>query len=89
MAASRTGSSDRRRGRRWFFAGCSLDEDSWCLLVDGQRAALEAKPMELLHELLLQAGKVVTKDELLDRICQTSLWWRHRCRPRSASCGWR
>ena len=38
------------------------------MLIDGQRAALEAKPMELLHELLLQAGKVVTKDELLDRI---------------------
>ncbi|HEX8527683.1 winged helix-turn-helix domain-containing protein [Allosphingosinicella sp.] len=29
---------------------------------------LETKPLELLHELLLGAGKVLSKDELLDRI---------------------
>ncbi|HEX8216632.1 MAG TPA: winged helix-turn-helix domain-containing protein [Allosphingosinicella sp.] len=68
MAASRTCSANRRLGRRWSFADCVLDEDSWSLLVDGRRAPLEGKPMELLHELLLNPGKVVTKDELLDRI---------------------
>lgn len=38
------------------------------MVVDGRRATLEAKPMHLLHELLLQAGDVVTKDELLDKV---------------------
>ncbi|HET9427382.1 MAG TPA: winged helix-turn-helix domain-containing protein [Allosphingosinicella sp.] len=68
MAASKTVSSSRRRGRRWSFADCVFDEDSWSLLVGGRRSPVEAKPMELLHELLLHAGKVVSKDELLDRI---------------------
>lgn len=68
MAASRTCSTSRRLGRRWSFADCVLDEDSWSLLVGGRRSPLEAKPMELLHELLLNAGKIVSKDELLDRI---------------------
>ena len=68
MAASKATSSDRRRGRRWTFADCVLNEDSWSLVVAGERITLESKPMELLHELLLRAGTVVTKDELLDRI---------------------
>jgi DNA-binding winged helix-turn-helix (wHTH) protein len=59
---------ERRQGRSWTFANCSFDENQWSLSVDGKRVALEAKPLELLHELLLNAGKVVTKDELLDRI---------------------
>ena len=36
------------------------------LRVGDRPVALEAKPLELLHELLLKAGEVVTKDELLD-----------------------
>lgn len=38
------------------------------LAVDGVAVALEGKPLELLHELLLRAGEVVTKDELLDAV---------------------
>lgn len=45
-----------------------LDENSWTLVVDGRRVPVEVKPLELLHELLLHAGKVVTKDELLDAV---------------------
>lgn len=58
----------RRQGRRWLFASAVLDESSWTLRVDGRRIPLEAKPLELLHELLLRAGQVVTKDELLDAV---------------------
>jgi DNA-binding winged helix-turn-helix (wHTH) protein len=68
MSSVKRSGADRRRGRRWAFANCLFDEDSWTLLVEGQRVGLETKPLELLHELLLGAGKIVSKDELLDRI---------------------
>ena len=57
-----------RRRRRWSFAGCQFDEANWTLSVEGRRVAIEAKPLELLRELLLNAGNLVTKDELLDRV---------------------
>lgn len=38
------------------------------MLVDGRPVTIENKPLELLHELLLRAGDVVSKDELLDAI---------------------
>ncbi|NBB14496.1 protein kinase [Caulobacter sp. SLTY] len=64
----RNSSSSRRRRRRWTFAGAEFDEAGWTLRVDGRPVALEGKPLELLHELLLRAGEVVTKDELLDAV---------------------
>lgn len=60
--------TNRRQGRRWRFASALLDEGNWTLLVEDRRVAIESKPMELLHELLLRAGQVVTKDELLGAI---------------------
>lgn len=66
MSALTTAS--RRRRRRWSFAGACFDEGAWTLTVGGQPVALEAKPLELLHELLLNAGEVVTKDELFDLV---------------------
>lgn len=60
--------SSRRRRRLWKFAGAEFDEASWALRVDGQSVALEGKPLEVLHELLLRAGEVVTKDEILDAV---------------------
>lgn len=60
--------SSRRRRRRFSFANARFDEGAWTLLVDGQVVPLEAKPAELLHGLLLRAGEVVTKDELLDLV---------------------
>jgi DNA-binding winged helix-turn-helix (wHTH) protein len=59
---------ERRERRRWSFAACAFDEANWSLTVDGSRVPIETKPLELLRELLLHAGNVVTKDELLDRI---------------------
>jgi len=61
-------SSSRRRRRLWKFSGAEFDEASWALRVDGQTVALEGKPLEVLHELLLRAGEVVTKDEILDAV---------------------
>jgi DNA-binding winged helix-turn-helix (wHTH) protein len=65
-----TGSTaaNRRQGRRWLFASAVLDERSWTLTVDGGRIPVSTKPLELLHTLLLRAGEVVTKDELLDAV---------------------
>lgn len=61
-------SSSRRRRRIWRFGDVEFDEASWMLRVDGRAAALESKPLEVLHELLLRAGEVVTKDEILDAV---------------------
>lgn len=61
------GLSQRQR-RRWFFSDCVFDEASWSLTVNGKRVAVEAKPLELLTALLEEAGNLVSKDALLDRI---------------------
>jgi DNA-binding winged helix-turn-helix (wHTH) protein len=61
----RTTTAERRQGRRWRFASAVFDEGTWSLTVDGRTAPIEGKPLELLHELLLHAGELVTKDELL------------------------
>jgi DNA-binding winged helix-turn-helix (wHTH) protein len=68
MATSRLSGPDFRSRRRWSFAGRIFDEANWALIVDGRRVAIESKPLEMLRELLLRAGNVVSKDELLDRI---------------------
>jgi non-specific serine/threonine protein kinase len=60
--------SSRRRRRIWRFADAEFDEAGWVLRIAGQPAQLEAKPLEVLHELLLRAGEVVTKDEILDAV---------------------
>ena len=57
-----------RRVRCWTFANCAFDEANWSLTVDGRRVAVEGKPLELLRELLLRAGNLVSKAELLDAI---------------------
>lgn len=59
--------AERLCQRRWRFAGCIFDESDWTLVVNGRRVRIEAKPLELLRELLLNAGKLVTKDQLLER----------------------
>lgn len=43
-----------------------FDEAQWSLSVDGAAVPLESKPLTLLHALLIRAGEVVTKEELLD-----------------------
>jgi DNA-binding winged helix-turn-helix (wHTH) protein len=64
----RSSVSSRRRRRRWSFGSAVFDEAGWSLLVDGEPVAIESKPLELLHELCLRAGEVVSKDELLDTV---------------------
>jgi DNA-binding winged helix-turn-helix (wHTH) protein len=64
----RTTTANRRQGRRWRFASAVFDEGTWSLTVDGRPAPVEGKPLELLHELLLHAGELVSKDELLDAV---------------------
>ncbi|MBI1407041.1 MAG: protein kinase [Caulobacter sp.] len=61
-------SSSRRRRRLWKFSGAEFDEARWAFKVDGEAVALEGKPLEVLHELLLRAGEVVTKEEILGAV---------------------
>jgi len=55
-------------GRVWRFAGCEFEELSLQLRVKGSPAELELKPLEVLLQLLLRAGDVVSKDALLDSV---------------------
>lgn len=68
MGEARLGSATRRQPRHWSFASCHFDEANWSLTVGSRRVSVEAKPLEILRELLVRAGEVVTKDELLERI---------------------
>ena len=68
MAGPRPNGANRQNRRRWTFGTCVFDEFNWTLVVDGRRVPVEAKPLELLRELLMSAGDVVSKDDLLDRI---------------------
>jgi DNA-binding winged helix-turn-helix (wHTH) protein len=53
--------------RTVFRAGAmQFDEARMELLVDGQRRPIEAKPLALLHALLIGAGAVVTKRALIE-----------------------
>ena len=52
----------------WRFGVCEVDERRRDLRVRGTAIELEAKPWEVLHQLLLHAGEVVTKEELLDSV---------------------
>ncbi len=54
----------------WRFVDCEFDELRRELRVRGATVELEAKPLEVLHQLLLHAGEVVTKDELLESVWQ-------------------
>lgn len=54
--------------RIWYFAECEFDEVRHELRVRGSIAELEAKPLEVLHQLLLHAGDVVHKEELLETV---------------------
>ena len=56
------------RGRVWEFGECSFDELRHELRVRDKIVELEAKPLEVLHQLLLRAGDVVRKEDLLDSV---------------------
>src|ERR1700724_587220 len=53
-------------GRLWRFADYDLDEMGRELRVKGRPVELESKPLDILLQLLLHAGEVVSKEELLE-----------------------
>src|SRR5437588_5128912 len=55
-------------GRLWRFADYEFDELARELRVKGRPVDLESKPLDILLQLLLHAGEVVTKDELLESV---------------------
>ncbi len=60
--------SAHNSGRLWSFADYELDELSRELRFKGKPIDLESKPLEILLQLLLHAGEVVTKEELLESV---------------------
>ena len=58
----------RPSGHIWRFADCELDERRRELRVRGAAVDIEAKPFEVLRQLLAHAGEVVTKTELLESV---------------------
>src|SRR5215472_8712455 len=55
-------------GRIWTFANCEFDDTRLELRVRGVPVELELKPLEVLLQLLLHSGEVVTKEKLLDAV---------------------
>src|ERR1700734_4344867 len=55
-------------GRLWRFADYEFDELARELRVKGRPVDVESKPLEILLQLLLHAGEVVTKEELLESV---------------------
>ena len=52
------------------FGSAEFNQDKFELTVDGSVIDVERRPLELLSVLLMHAGEVVTKDELLDSVWQ-------------------
>lgn len=63
-----TGQVQPVSGHVWRFAHCEFDELRRELRVGGKVVDVEVKPWEVLHQLLLHAGEVVTKEELLESV---------------------
>src|SRR5436305_6817417 len=62
------GEVEETSGRLWRFADYEFDELRRELRIKGKPAELESKPLQLLLQLLLHAGEVVTKEELLESV---------------------
>jgi serine/threonine protein kinase/DNA-binding winged helix-turn-helix (wHTH) protein len=62
------GEVEETSGRLWRFSDYEFDELRRELRVKGKPADLESKPLEILLQLLLHAGEVVTKEELLESV---------------------
>src|SRR5260221_14782605 len=54
--------------RLWRFAGYELDELVREWRVKGKPIELQSKPLDIMLQLLLHAGEVVTKEELLESV---------------------
>jgi eukaryotic-like serine/threonine-protein kinase len=62
------GDTAETSARLWRFADYEFDERGRQLRVKGRAVDLESKPLDVLLQLLLHAGEVVTKEELLESI---------------------
>src|SRR5207248_4417032 len=62
------GATEETSGRLWRFADYDFDELGHELRVKGNPLELESKPLDILLQLLLHAGEVVTKEELLESV---------------------
>jgi eukaryotic-like serine/threonine-protein kinase len=62
------GEVEETGGRLWRFERHEFDELRRSLRVDGKPVDVEAKPLDILLQLLLHAGEVVTKEELLESV---------------------
>lgn len=58
----------RPAGRVWRFGDCRFDQRRRELWVRDELVDIEVKPLEVLHQLLIHAGEVVTKAELLESV---------------------
>lgn len=58
----------RSSARIWTFSNCEFDELRLELRVEDRLVEVETKPLEVLRQLLLDAGEVVTKQQLLDSV---------------------
>ena len=58
----------RSSGRRWQFGSCEYVEISRKLIVNGHRVKVEAKPLDVLLQLLENPDQVLSKDHLLDTV---------------------
>ena len=56
------------QARLWRFGECELEELSLQLRMNGSPVELELKPLEVLQQLLLHAGEVVSKEVLLESV---------------------
>jgi len=59
---------EENTARLWRFADCEFDELRRELRVKGKPVELESKPLDILLQLLLHSGEVVTKEELLESV---------------------
>src|SRR6267378_2402986 len=55
-------------GRVWSFASCEFDDTRLELRVSGALVDLELKPLEVLLQLLVHSGEVISKERLLDSV---------------------
>src|SRR5438046_3410320 len=62
------GEVEETSGRLWRFADYEFDELRRELRTKGKPVELESKPLEILLQLLVHAGEVVTKEELLESV---------------------
>src|SRR3954468_17089054 len=60
--------TDRVARLVWRFGPCEFDELRYELRVKGVAVELESKPREVLHQLLLAPGEVLTKEQLLEAV---------------------